>query len=307
MRLHPYPGLFGDERSRGLAVPLIASVVLHVVLFAAFARFHIRHVDRAFFSPIHMVDLVEPGRKPRGASEAPAKAEAPPPQAPTKEARPPAEVVKKATEPAKAPTPKPQPKPQAKPPPSEARSVPVEPTEPVPSREPSPEFTEQKIADKIARMREKLGQPEPAVEPAPAPQDGGRVRDAVESIRSRLAPAQTTETAGSGEGNGAVGVRGGTNVLQQVRLRAYYNRLWEHVNAHWTIPPSLQGRDYTVIVSVVIDREGRVLKSWVEESSGSEPFDQSALRALQRAEPLPAVPNEVTDATLEVGFRFHGE
>jgi TonB family protein len=105
-----------------------------------------------------------------------------------------------------------------------------------------------------------------------------------------------------------VGVRSGAgNVLQEVRLRAYYNRLWEHVNAHWTIPPSLVGRGHTVIVSAAIDRRGRLLKATVEEPSASPAFDQSALRALERAVPLPAFPEEVAEDVLEIGFRFHGD
>lgn len=266
-----------------------------------------------------MIDLAEPGPKEAGPPAAAPAPKPPAPQAPPEEPQPPAEVVKKTAEPAPAPAPKPKPKPkpepkpkpkpEPKPPPAEAKAIPVKPVEPPPPQEPSTEFTEEKVAKKIATMREKLGQPEAPAQPAPSPPSGERVRGAIESIRSRLTPAKTPPrgSPGGGAGSGAVGVRGGSNVLQQVRLRSYYNRLWEHVHEHWTIPPSLQGRDYTVIVSVAIDRGGRVLKSWVEESSGSDPFDQSALRALQRAQPLPPVPDEVPDDTLEVGFRFHGE
>ena len=124
----------------------------------------------------------------------------------------------------------------------------------------------------------------------------------IASIRERMGP----ETAKPGR-PGTVGVRAGGNVLQQVRLRAYYNRLWDHVKESWAVPPGVQGRDLSVIVSILVDRNGRLLRTVLEESSGSEAFDRSALQALQRSQPLPPLPEVVSASTLEIGFRFHGE
>jgi len=300
VRLHRYPGLFDEGVGRGLGAAVVVSLALHVGLFAAFGRFHIAPVDRTFYAPIHMVDLVA---KPPGTGSGPAKQ----PSAPAEPAPKPA--------PAKPPPP---PKPAAEksrpappsPPPAEPKPTPQEKVISTTPAEPatSPQVSEERVAERIARLREKLGQPPPATRESAGPPQAvaeSKVRQAVESIRERVKP-------GGGDGGkaatGAVGVRGGAaNVLQEVRLRAYYNRLWEHVNAHWTIPPSLEGKGYTVIVSAVLDRKGRVLKATVEEPSVSAAFDQSALRALERASPLPEFPDEVKEDVLEVGFRFHGE
>jgi TonB family protein len=284
--------LFGDPRSRGLGIALAASFLLHIVLFAAFGRFHIQPVDRTFFAPLHMVDLVErrPGPAPKPGPKAGPETPAEKPKA-QPETRKPVPTVQTKTAPAA--------KPKALPPPSVARAPT---TVPLPSPEAPPEeSSEERVAERIARIREKMG-----TAPAPARQeDQGAprgVRDAIESIRKRVG----AEGGGRAVEGGAVGIRaGGSNVLQEVRLRAYYNQLWDHVTSHWTLPPSLKGKDFSVIVSVVLDRQGTILKSWVEEASGSDAFDQSALRALQRAQPLPPIPDAVPDATLEVGFRFH--
>ena len=93
MRLHHYPGLFGDPRSRGLALAVGVSLAVHAVLFAMAGRLHTRPGERTFFAPVHIVDLVE--RFPGPATKTPAKAPA---------ATPPAPPV------AAAPTPKAQPK-----------------------------------------------------------------------------------------------------------------------------------------------------------------------------------------------------
>ena len=68
-------------------------------------------------------------------------------------------------------------------------------------------------------------------------------------------------------------------------------------------PLSLLG---TAIATVTIDREGNILRHWIEESSGNDAFDQSALRALLQADPLPAVPSDIPDEEIAdgIGFRF---
>ncbi len=170
--------------------------------------------------------------------------------------------------------------------------------EPVPK---NPELLEQRVAQRIARLRSRIGDHTPA--PA-EPDTGGeeRVNRKIAALRDRL----TAQTGGD-EASGAAGIKAGANVLQQVRLRAYYNRLWDHVKERWTVPPGVQGRNLTVIVSVVMDRSGRILDAAIEASSGSEAFDRSALQALERAQPLPPMPDVLPDATLDIGFRFHGE
>jgi TonB family protein len=316
--MHRYPGLFADPRTRGLKLALAASVLLHAALFSAFGRFHIRPPDRTFYAPVQVVDLGNggPAQGRSGASPAPPppKVEKPAPkesETQVKEVPKPPEPKPKKTREAKAETPEAKKLPAAKEaPPKRAESKPKEvPTRDAEARvadriaklrEQKQTVSEEKVSDRVAKLREKLAESRAESRP-PAGRSEGDVQSAINSIRQRVA------VTGGGGGSGAVGVRGGGNVLQEVRLRAYYNQLWEHVNQYWTIPPSLQGKDLTAIISAVVDRQGRVLKSWVEEASGTAAFDQSALRALERATPLPAMPDSVTGDTLEIGFRFHGD
>ncbi len=308
MRLHHYPGLFGDPRSRGLSLAVGVSLTVHAVLFAAAGRLHTRPTERTFFAPVHFVDLVE--RSPGPATKAPTAAPASAPSAPPV-AAPPAAATPKAKPPAL-----PQPVAPKPPPPKQEPKITQEAVErlltkqaavekPTPPPKPA---TEAQISERIARMREKYVDPAPPPARTPGGKeptgDGRRVEDAIASIRQKVGPAKGGQ-AGSGSDQ-KVGVRGSSaNTLQQVRLRAYYNQLWDHVTDHWAIPPSLQGRDYSVIVSVIFDRQGNLVRSWVEEPSGSDAFDRSALQALQRAQPLPPIPDAVSGDTLEVGFRFH--
>lgn len=313
MRLHHYPGLFGDPRSRGLRWAVGISLTVHAVLFAVAGQMKTRPNQRTFFAPVHIVDLVErspgPVAKPASGPQTPAApapaVAAPAPKPPTPAPKPPAPAKPAAPTP---PTPKPEPRVTresverllTKPAPA------AQPAKPAPPQEPS---SEARIAERIARMREQqaaTAPPSASAAPQPSAEGGGGVQDAIDSIRQRMGP-----TAGGQAGGGApaqVGVRGGgTNTLQQVRQRAYYNQLWDHVTRYWMIPPSLQGQKHSVIVSVILDRQGNLVRAWVEEPSASAAFDRSALQALERAQPFPAIPEAVSGDPLEVGFRFSPE
>jgi len=122
--------------------------------------------------------------------------------------------------------------------------------------------------------------------------------------------------AGSGTGTGSVGSptggspwgssSGGGSGLQS-RLSDYYDSIWAKIKKEWTLPENLpKGRTtLEATIVVVIDRDGKIQKSWFERKSGNTLFDQRAMRAIKKAEPLPPIPKEFSDPTLEMGFRFH--
>lgn len=58
------------------------------------------------------------------------------------------------------------------------------------------------------------------------------------------------------------------------------------------------GDEGTASVAFTIDREGRVLRSAIVQSSGSEALDKETLAMLARAQPMPRPPNQLTDGEL---------
>ncbi len=94
--------------------------------------------------------------------------------------------------------------------------------------------------------------------------------------------------------------------MRQSKLNEYYGWLWAKIKSSWTIPEPLlrEGIDLETIIVIIIDKEGRVKKSWFEKRSGNALYDQMAMRAIIKADPLPPIPKELNLESLEVGVRF---
>src|SRR3954454_4482144 len=70
-------------------------------------------------------------------------------------------------------------------------------------------------------------------------------------------------------------------------------------------PPGAKGQGGAAKVKFVIDRQGKLLSKELVESTGSELLDAAAaLRMVERAEPFPEPPAEVTDLTFTVPVVF---
>lgn len=76
-------------------------------------------------------------------------------------------------------------------------------------------------------------------------------------------------------------------------LAIYIEICRHHIVQYWHPPAaSADGDTRPVVVGIRIDRDGQVLESQVVESSGSEPFDTSALAAVQAVDALPPPPDD---------------
>jgi colicin import membrane protein len=143
-----------------------------------------------------------------------------------------------------------------------------------------------------------------------------------ESSVTRLSQGPTVSGSGagtgSGTGSGSVGSpsggspwgssSGGSSALES-RLNDYYSTIWAKIKKEWTLPGDLpKGKtDLETIIVVIVERDGKVQKSWFEKRSGNAHYDQMAMRAIKKAEPLPPIPKEFSDETFEIGIRFHPE
>ena len=97
----------------------------------------------------------------------------------------------------------------------------------------------------------------------------------------------TGRGTGVGPGTGTGGSPWGSaqGASEGTLLDAYYTMLWAKIKAEWTIPENLPkgGADLETVIVVIIERNGKIQKSWFEKKSGNSLYDQMAMRAIKNA------------------------
>jgi periplasmic protein TonB len=78
--------------------------------------------------------------------------------------------------------------------------------------------------------------------------------------------------------------------LSPAAAQAYTSLVYFHLQHFKRYPASARGAAGHVVVKFALDRDGDVVSSAVEKSSGNEALDQEALAMLQRAKPFPRFP-----------------
>ncbi len=79
----------------------------------------------------------------------------------------------------------------------------------------------------------------------------------------------------------------------------YYSIISRKIWQQWIYPNS-QASGLEVIISIKIDKHGKVVSQELEKPSGNELLDRSAIRAIAKASPLPPPPEE-----MEIGVKFY--
>ena len=131
----------------------------------------------------------------------------------------------------------------------------------------------------------------------------------IEEIQKRVARRQKVEERLS-VAPSDVPVTSSNKTLPELdsKLNQYYSMIWTKIKKAWTIPENLlkekERVDLETIIVLIIEQDGKIQKYWFEKKSSNDLYDQMALRAIKKAEPLLPVPNELSENTLEVGIRF---
>ncbi len=91
------------------------------------------------------------------------------------------------------------------------------------------------------------------------------------------------------------------------QLNEYYSLIWAKIKGAWTIPENLLKEmvDLETVIVIIIEQDGKIQKSWLEKKSGNDLYDQMAMRAIKKAEPLPPLPKTFNEKALEIGIRFY--
>jgi TonB family protein len=93
--------------------------------------------------------------------------------------------------------------------------------------------------------------------------------------------------------------------MQTIRLQAYQERIRELIIDAWILPLSEgTARTLQATALLTINRQGEVMRFELLQPSGNKQFDESLLRAMKKASPLPALPEDFSGPLLEVEIHF---
>ncbi len=109
---------------------------------------------------------------------------------------------------------------------------------------------------------------------------------------------KTEKTAGSASQPGTVEM--------DAQMRAYYAMVWSRIKGMWALPQGiLPGEVLETVIDLTILRSGAVTQVGFEKRSGNSYFDDSAMKAIRKASPLPPLPAWIGGNSLGIGIRFH--
>src|SRR5690606_16205368 len=116
-------------------------------------------------------------------------------------------------------------------------------------------------------------------------------------LRAERGEARPERVAAAAPGGvpGATGVAGrsarGAGAPLDPSIAVWLRAAKFHVESAWIVPPGFQREALRTVVSVRLDADGRVLgPPRVMERSSNPWYDESVVRAIQKASPLPPPP-----------------
>jgi len=268
------PGLYvfyGFSQNQRIAGMVFLSFTLHVAAILAMFLLPNLSSSRIYYSPVYSVRLVSAPPSPGPVVEEIAKPDA---KAPAPESPP-------AVEP-----------PKAKERPKRVSLNPVK-----------KETAEEKIAGAIERIRQ-LKESESidtAIERIRSEKESRQLDSAIERIRKRV----TISSSGAVETDPA-STGGASSGVMSIKFKIYYNLLWQRIRSVWVLPEEALGgkKNLETIIAIRIARDGQIEDIQFEKKSGNPYLDESALRAIKKANPLPPLPSDIEGDTFDVGVRF---
>ncbi len=133
-----------------------------------------------------------------------------------------------------------------------------------------------------------------------------RLSELAKEIKSKQYEGESVNAGGEGFGAARLGGQaGGGGTLAPYAKVAYQNELQQHVKSGWRWMS--RATRLRTLVRVKIQPSGEVSDVRVEQSSGNSNFDDSVVRAVRKASPVPPPPKEFYNDFSDVRFWFDSE
>ena len=90
------------------------------------------------------------------------------------------------------------------------------------------------------------------------------------------------------------------------KMASYYAAIWSKIKGQWSLPRDILSKEnIETVIQARILRNGAISDIIFEKRSGNRYFDDSAMKAIKKASPLPPLPEWIRDNSIEIGIRFH--
>jgi colicin import membrane protein len=115
---------------------------------------------------------------------------------------------------------------------------------------------------------------------------------------------KTAVKNGSGSGS-SVYSSSGKGGGSDARINIYYRDIWFRIKENWVLPQAIIPKGgLESVVAITVLRGGAITDFRFEKTSGNKYFDESAMKAIQKASPLPPFPGWLSGSSLNLGIRF---
>jgi len=156
------------------------------------------------------------------------------------------------------------------------------------------------VIDRIRQQQEEK-RVDTAIDRIRGEKEAAQVSSAIDRIRKKV----TIGSAGAVE-TGEPGTGGASSGFMSIKHKMYYNLIWQRIRNAWVLPEEvLRGKkDLETIIAIRIAKDGQIVDIQFEKKSGNAYLDESAMRAIKKANPLPPLPPGFEEDKFDVGVRF---
>ncbi len=121
---------------------------------------------------------------------------------------------------------------------------------------------------------------------------------------SKTAPQSTAAATKKAAGGSSVIRRSTMGGQIGLARRLYYTEVWSAIRSQWALPEFLKSRQLEAVLVLTVRRDGKIISIRFEKKSDNALFNESVLRAVRKANPLPAFPEIYSPPEEQIGVRF---
>jgi TolA protein len=132
-------------------------------------------------------------------------------------------------------------------------------------------------------------------------------KELLEELRAEIAEydeaSKSVAAETSLQQSSANAYEGLSSEIFDLQFKSYYNKVGAKIQSLWIYSGDAD-KERLTLITIKINKAGALIDYWIEQKSGDRQFDDSALRAVEKSAPLPPLPKDYNEESIEIGLRF---